>query len=76
MSCDLSLVVSSLEYFLALTSDTHREAWTPVLLLLLTRALQLSTEEVGRDHAHQLVADARVGGAVCGVCLIVHTVTN
>lgn len=31
----------ALEYFLALSSEAHRDAWTPILLLLLTRVLKM-----------------------------------
>lgn len=31
----------ALEYFLELTSDAHRDPWTPILLLLLTRILKM-----------------------------------
>ncbi|XP_015595288.1 brefeldin A-inhibited guanine nucleotide-exchange protein 1 isoform X2 [Cephus cinctus] len=31
----------ALEYFLALSSEAHRDAWTPILLLLLTRILKM-----------------------------------
>lgn len=30
-----------LEYFLALSNEVHRDAWTPILLLLLTRILKM-----------------------------------
>lgn len=32
----------ALEYFLALSTEAHRDAWTPILLLLLTRILKMS----------------------------------
>ena len=41
-----SLVESALEYFLQLTSEMHREAWTPVLLLCFTKILQLQQHQV------------------------------
>jgi len=38
-------------YFLALTSESHREAWTSLLLLFLTKVLKLSDERVSsRKH--------------------------
>lgn len=33
-------------YFLALTSESHREAWTNLLLLFLTKVLKISDERV------------------------------
>ena len=41
-----SAVTRALAYFLLLTSEVHREAWTPVLLLLFMRLLQLTQEQV------------------------------
>ena len=32
----------ALEYFLALSTEAHRDAWMPILLLLLTRILKMS----------------------------------
>lgn len=32
----------ALEYFLELSNEAHRDAWTPILLLLLTRILKMS----------------------------------
>lgn len=32
----------ALDYFLALSTEAHRDAWTPILLLLLTRILKMS----------------------------------
>ncbi|XP_062871956.1 brefeldin A-inhibited guanine nucleotide-exchange protein 2 isoform X2 [Trichomycterus rosablanca] len=40
----------SLAYFISLTSESHREAWTSLLLLLLTRTLRLSDEKF-KPHA-------------------------
>ena len=31
----------ALEYFISLTNEAHREAWTPILLLLITRVLKM-----------------------------------
>jgi brefeldin A-inhibited guanine nucleotide-exchange protein len=42
----IKLVHSSLTYFLSLSSDIHSASWTPVLLLIFTRMLQVTTEEV------------------------------
>ena len=41
-----SLMVSSMEYFLMLTSEMHRDSWTPVLLLCFTKILQLNQHQV------------------------------
>ena len=42
----LGLVNGGLEYFLLLSSEVHTESWTPVLLLILTRILQLQPHQV------------------------------
>lgn len=42
----LQLVNGGLEYFLQFTSEVHREAWTPVLLLMFVRMLQLQSDQV------------------------------
>ncbi|KGL77823.1 Brefeldin A-inhibited guanine nucleotide-exchange protein 1, partial [Tinamus guttatus] len=48
--CFLSSVCSeALGYFLTLTSESHREAWTNLLLLFLTKVLKISDE---RFKAH------------------------
>jgi len=36
----------ALAYFINLTSESHREAWTSLLLLLLTRTLRLPDDKV------------------------------
>ncbi|XP_066526560.1 brefeldin A-inhibited guanine nucleotide-exchange protein 2 [Hoplias malabaricus] len=47
----LLLVCSeALTYFISLTSESHREAWTSLLLLLLTRTLRLSDDKF-KPHA-------------------------
>uniref|UniRef100_A0A3B1IVE6 ARF guanine nucleotide exchange factor 2 n=1 Tax=Astyanax mexicanus TaxID=7994 RepID=A0A3B1IVE6_ASTMX len=40
----------ALAYFISLTSESHREAWTSLLLLLLTRTLRLSDDKF-KPHA-------------------------
>ena len=42
----LQLVGASFEYFLSLSSEIHRESWTPSLLLIFMRILQLPTDQV------------------------------
>lgn len=42
----LTLVNGGLEYFLLLSSEIHRESWTPVILLILIRLLQLQPGQV------------------------------
>lgn len=42
----LGVINGGLEYFLLLSSEIHREAWTQVLLLILTRMLQLHPDQV------------------------------
>ena len=41
-----SVVTRALNYLLLLSSEMHREAWTPVLLLCFTRLLQLTPQQV------------------------------
>ena len=43
----LRLVNGGLEYFLALSGELHREAWTSVLILIFSRILLLSGDKVG-----------------------------
>ncbi len=40
------LTRDSLEYYLTLQSESHRDAWTNVLVLLLTKLLRLNEERV------------------------------
>ena len=42
----IQLVNGSFEYFLALSSELHRDSWTTVLLLIFSRILQLPAEKV------------------------------
>lgn len=42
----LELVNGGLKYFLQLTSEVHREAWIPVLLLMFIRIMQLHSDQV------------------------------
>jgi brefeldin A-inhibited guanine nucleotide-exchange protein len=42
-----SVCKESLEYFLSLESDSHRDAWNSLLLLLLNRLLKMSDDRVG-----------------------------
>ena len=54
-ACVLCLRVCSeaLAYFIGLTSESHREAWTSLLMLLLTRTLRLPDHKVLKVN-HQL----------------------
>lgn len=45
----LNVCSEAVSYFLALTSESHREAWTNLLLLFLTKVLKISDE---RFKAH------------------------
>uniref|UniRef100_A0A8C4RY14 ARF guanine nucleotide exchange factor 1 n=1 Tax=Erpetoichthys calabaricus TaxID=27687 RepID=A0A8C4RY14_ERPCA len=45
----LNVCSEAISYFLTLTSESHREAWTNLLLLFLTKALKISDE---RFKAH------------------------
>jgi len=42
----IRLTGDSLEYYLTLQSESHRDAWTNVLILLLTKLLKLNEERV------------------------------
>lgn len=45
--CHLFSVCSeALAYFITVNSESHREAWTNLLLLLLTKTLKISDEKV------------------------------
>ncbi|XP_056588700.1 brefeldin A-inhibited guanine nucleotide-exchange protein 2 isoform X2 [Triplophysa dalaica] len=46
----LQVCSEALAYFISLTSESHREAWTSLLLLLLTRTLRLPDEKF-KPHA-------------------------
>ena len=37
---------AALEYFLSLTSDSHRDAWSNIILLFLTKILKLTDQQV------------------------------
>lgn len=41
-----SVCSDAVDYFLKLTSESHREAWTNLLLLFLTKVLKISDERV------------------------------
>lgn len=47
-----SVCHSSLEYFLSLQSDSHREAWSNIIILLITRLLKMSDERVNMLIIH------------------------
>ncbi|NXV77388.1 BIG2 protein, partial [Atlantisia rogersi] len=42
----LSVCSEALAYFITVNSESHREAWTNLLLLLLTKTLKISDEKV------------------------------
>lgn len=42
----ISVCKEALEYFLALTSEAHRDAWTSLLLLVMTRLLKMTDQRV------------------------------
>ena len=46
MTMFFSVCTEALEYFLNLQSDSHREAWGSLLLLLLIRLLRMSDDRV------------------------------
>lgn len=43
----LRLGGEALDYFIGLTSESHREAWNSLLMLLLTKTLRLPKDKVG-----------------------------
>lgn len=45
----ISVCQEALEYFLKLQSETHREEWTSLLLLVLTRLLKMPDNRVSTD---------------------------
>lgn len=45
-----SVCSEALSYFLTLTSESHREAWTNLLLLFLTKVLKISDNRVSMRH--------------------------
>lgn len=48
-----SVCSEALSYFLTLTSESHREAWTNLLLLFLTKVLKISDNRVSKRHRIQ-----------------------
>lgn len=48
-----SVCSEAVAYFLALTSESHREAWTNLLLLFLTKVLKISDERVRSNSGPQ-----------------------
>jgi hypothetical protein len=51
----LDLVNGGLDYFIALSSELHRDSWTPVLLLIFARILQLPTDKVIRSWSMSII---------------------
>lgn len=41
-----SVCSEALAYFITVNSESHREAWTSLLLLLLTKTLKINDEKV------------------------------
>ncbi|KAL4236729.1 Brefeldin A-inhibited guanine nucleotide-exchange protein 1 [Mactra antiquata] len=56
----VSICHSSLEYYLSLQSDSHREAWCNIIILLITRLLKMSDErfKVHASHYYSLMCEA------------------
>ena len=50
----ISVCREALEYFLCLQSEAHRDAWTCLLLLVLTRIFKMSDERVRKPHRNML----------------------
>lgn len=48
--CCYSVCSEALSYFLTLTSESHREAWTSLLLLFLTKVLKISDDRVSNPE--------------------------
>ncbi|XP_052777069.1 brefeldin A-inhibited guanine nucleotide-exchange protein 1-like isoform X4 [Mya arenaria] len=55
----ISVCHSSLEYFLSLQSDSHREAWSNIIILLVTRLLKMSDDRfrVHASHYYPLMCE-------------------
>lgn len=51
-SLSRSVCSEAVAYFLALTSESHREAWTNLLLLFLTKVLKINDERVRSQNTH------------------------
>lgn len=45
--CRCSVCSEALAYFITVNSESHREAWTSLLLLLLTKTLKVADKKVG-----------------------------
>lgn len=46
LCCLFSVCSEALAYFITVNSESHREAWTNLLLLLLTKTLKINDEKV------------------------------
>ena len=46
----ISVCKEALEYYLALQNETHRDAWTSLLLLVLTRLIKMTDQRVSFFH--------------------------
>lgn len=55
-----SVCSEAVSYFLALTSESHREAWTNLLLLFLTKVLKISDERVSVFGAREILGTKSV----------------
>lgn len=42
------LGVEALEYYVTLEAEAHRDAWSPLMLLFLSRIIRLSDQQVSR----------------------------
>lgn len=47
----------ALEYYVTLETESHREAWSPLMLLFLSRIIQLSDDKVTESLKRSLPAD-------------------
>uniref|UniRef100_A0A3B4Z5P4 ADP-ribosylation factor guanine nucleotide-exchange factor 2 (brefeldin A-inhibited) n=1 Tax=Stegastes partitus TaxID=144197 RepID=A0A3B4Z5P4_9TELE len=62
----LLLVCSeALAYFISLTSESHREAWNSLLMLLLTRTLRLPDDKARNQHRNRLQTKISVCDSCC-----------
>lgn len=59
----------ALDYFLGLNSEVHREAWTTIMLLVLTRLLKMTDDRVSGRR----VEKEREGGVERGTIVMPHT---
>ncbi|KFD61658.1 hypothetical protein M514_11433 [Trichuris suis] len=67
--CLIRMGIEALSYFVTLKAEKHRDAWTPIVLLLFSRTLRLRDSQVGFCSLilQRLVCDHPKRR--CGICL-------